>query len=218
MKKKKYFWSLMTLLLMGMGLSSGACTDKDDPDEVAVGQSMVNIGASGGSQSINIMSNTSWQINGAQSWVQVSPMSGSDNGSININVSQNTGEARNCQLTVQAGKATATITIIQEKGVPPTPNSLADRVAGTYVGKLTYGSEVLEDAYPITVEKLSDTAVKVTAAFFNTPQNFNLTENGNQIDFSNSTLSNIKMYVTGNTMNVNYLSTGGYMLSYTGVK
>ena len=66
--------------------------------------------------------------------------------------------------------------------------------------------------------KLSDTAVNVTAAFFDTPQNFNLSQGVNQIEFSNSTLANIKMYVTGNTMIVNYLSAGGYMLSYTGVK
>ena len=79
-------------------------------------------------------------------------------------------------------------------------------------------AKVLDDAYPITVTKLSDTAVNVTAAFFDTPQNFNLSQGVNQIEFSNATLANIEIRVSDNTMTINYLSAKGYELSYRGVK
>lgn len=217
MKMKKFLLSSLVLLMGSMlSVSLTSCGGDDDPDNVAVNPSMVPLSQTGGSQSIAITSNTNWTVSGAPSWLMVSPMSGSGNGTITVSASENTESARQASLTVQAGSAMTTIQVTQPG--KPVPNSLADQVIGTYVGRLTYGDEVLEDAYPIIVTKLSDTAVNVTAAFFDTPQNFNLSQGVNQIEFSNSTLANIKMYVTGNTMIVNYLSAGGYMLSYTGVK
>jgi len=217
MKMKKFLLSSLVLLMGSMlSVSLTSCGGDDDPDNVAVGSPMVSLSQTGGSQSIAITSNTNWTVSGAPSWLMVSPMTGSGNGTITVSASENTESARTASLTVQAGSAMATIQVTQLG--KPVPSSLADQVIGTYVGRLTYGDEVLEDAYPIIVTKLSDTAVNVTAAFFDTPQNFNLSQGVNQIEFSNSTLANIKMYVTGNTMIVNYLSAGGYMLSYTGVK
>lgn len=214
---KKFLLSSLVLLMGSMlSVSLTSCGGDDDPDNVAVGSPMVSLSQTGGSQSIAITSNTNWTVSGAPSWLMVSPMTGSGNGTITVSASENTESARTASLTVQAGSAMATIQVTQLG--KPVPSSLADQVIGTYVGRLTYGDEVLEDAYPIIVTKLSDTAVNVTAAFFDTPQNFNLSQGVNQIEFSNSTLANIKMYVTGNTMIVNYLSAGGYMLSYTGVK
>lgn len=217
MKMKKFLLSSLVLLMGSMlSVSLTSCGGDDDPDNVAVGSPMVSLSQTGGSQSIAITSNTNWTVSGAPSWLMVSPMTGSGNGTITVSASENTESARQASLTVQAGSAMTTIQVTQLG--KPVPSSLADQVIGTYVGRLTYGDEVLEDAYPIIVTKLSDTAVNVTAAFFDTPQNFNLSQGVNQIEFSNSTLANIKMYVTGNTMIVNYLSAGGYMLSYTGVK
>lgn len=98
--------------------------------------------------------------------------------------------------------------------------TLADRVAGTYSGRLMLGTDVREDAYIVTVTKLTDNTVKVAARFFGDAgsENFNLSESSNQIVFTNSTISNFSMYVTGNSMVINYLSNGGNMLTYTGTK
>ena len=98
--------------------------------------------------------------------------------------------------------------------------TLADRVTGTYSGRLMLGGEVRQDAYIVTVTKLTDKTVKVSAKFFGDKgeENFNLSESSNQILFTNSTISNFSMYVTGNSMVINYLSNGGNMLTYTGTK
>ncbi len=98
--------------------------------------------------------------------------------------------------------------------------TLADRVTGTYSGRLMLGGEVRQDAYIVTVTKLTDKTVKVSANFFGDKgeENFNLSESSNQILFTNSTISNFSMYVTGNSMVINYLSNGGNMLTYTGTK
>lgn len=97
--------------------------------------------------------------------------------------------------------------------------SLADQVSGTYVGQLANGSTVIEDAYAITVTKLNDVSVSVNAKFFSGKDyNFTLTQSGNQILFSNTTMSNITMYVIGSTLYVSYLTSGGNMNTYTGKK
>lgn len=217
MKQLMFAFAVILLDVVGCWPFTRGSSYHED-DEVAVSPKALSFASDGGSQSVKIMSNTNWYISGAQSWVEVIPMSGGGDDVINIGVSRNRdyNSSRNCQLFIHAGDASAQIIIMQEKGIPPTP---ASSVVGTYVGKLKYGDEVLEDTYFITVTKLSDTAVEVDAAFFSTPQKFNLYQEGNQINFINTSLSNITMYVTGyTTMYVYYLSSGGYMLSYVGEK
>lgn len=103
-----------------------------------------------------------------------------------------------------------------------TPVSLADRVSGTYSGQLTLGTSVREDAYIIKITKLTDSTVSVWAKFFpddvDNTMNFNLSESAGQIVFSNQSISDFSMYLTGSTLIINYLSNGGNMLTYTGTK
>ena len=102
----------------------------------------------------------------------------------------------------------------------PSPQiSLADKVACTYSGRLSLGETVLEDAYIVTVTKQTANTVSVYAKFFgDNAKNFNLSESNGQIHFSNSTLSNFNMSVTGNAVVINYLSGSGNMLTYVGNK
>ena len=104
MKMKKFLLSSLVLLMGSMlSVSLTSCGGDDDPDNVAVGSPMVSLSQTGGSQSIAITSNTNWTVSGAPSWLMVSPMTGSGNGTITVSASENTESARTASLTVQAG-------------------------------------------------------------------------------------------------------------------
>lgn len=107
-----------------------------------------------------------------------------------------------------------------DEPTPPDPQSLADRVKGTYSGKLTSGSNVLEDAYIVKITKQTDNTVTVEAKFFGDDggMNFNLSESNGIINFSNSGLSNLTMYMTSGTLIITYKANSGNMLTYTGTR
>lgn len=215
---KKFLWSALAIMMVSaLSIGFTSCGDDPDPDEVAVSTPMVSIGNSGGSQTIQIMSNTGWTISGAQPWLMVSPMQGSHNGAITITANENTDEnSRTCTLFVQAGSASATIQVTQS---PNTPHSLADTVKGTYAGRLMNGTEIVQDAYIVTINKLTDTTVEVQAGFFGDESiNFNLSKDGNQISFTNALLSGFSMVYVEGTLMINYSNSYYGMLTYTGVR
>ena len=217
MKKKTFLWKMLSFMMVGI-LSVGftSCDDSDEPNEVTPNKTSVTFSETGGSESIQLTCNTKWTVSGNPSWLNVGPSSGNGNGTITLNADANTSEQiRTCTLYLTAGTASATINITQMSR----SLDLADRVAGAYSGKLTLGSEVLEDAYIIKVTKLTSTTVSVDAPFFGGEKyNFNLEQQGNQILFTNSTMQNLSMVVMGSQMTVNYLSGGGNMLTYIGTK
>ena len=157
---KKFLWSAMAMMMVSaLSIGFTSCGDDDDPDEVSVGTSMVTLDQKGGSQSINIMSNTKWTVSGSQSWLQVSPMQGSGNGSIIITANENTeGSARTCILTVQAGTASSTVMVTQPGPI------FDDDPTGSYVGTLKpmgYSNEPAP-CY-ITITKLSSSTYRLTS-------------------------------------------------------
>ena len=122
MKKKDVLWIMLTTMMVGL-LSVGfvSCGDDDDPDEVSVSMPSVNFGESGGSQSIQVMSNTKWTVSGNPGWLTVSPMQGSSNGAFSITATANTDESsRNCVLYINAGSASATVSVNQSGHIKET--------------------------------------------------------------------------------------------------
>ena len=123
MKKKNYLWSLLTTMMVGL-LSVGftSCSKDDpDPDSVSISMSSVNFGESGGSQSIQVTSNTNWTVSGNPSWLTVSPMQGSNNGAFSLTATANTDKNnRNCVLYINAGSASAMVSVNQSGKVPET--------------------------------------------------------------------------------------------------
>lgn len=115
MKKKEFLWSLLAMLMvatLSVGLTS--CEDDDDPDNVSVSMPSVNFGESGGSQSIQVTSNTKWTVSGNPGWLTVSPIQGSNNGAFSLTAAANTDKnSRNCVLYINAGSASATVTVNQ---------------------------------------------------------------------------------------------------------
>ena len=87
--------------------------------------STTNVAAAGGIAGVNVVSNTNWSIttSGLPSWVTLSTSSGTNNGTVNVTLAQNTGASpRTVTLTFTAGALTRTVTITQNgTGTPPTP-------------------------------------------------------------------------------------------------
>lgn len=115
MKKKNYLWSMLAMMIVGLlsvGLSS--CSDDKEDDKVSVSQTSVSFGDTGGTQSVQVLSNTKWTVSGAPNWLTVAPPSGSGNGMISITANANTSStSQNCTLFITAGSASATVSVSQ---------------------------------------------------------------------------------------------------------
>jgi hypothetical protein len=79
-----------------------------------VNKTALSFQATSGNDSFTITSNTSWTVSSDQSWCKVSSTSGSNNGTITVNVDENTStSARSATITVRAGDKSATVTVSQ---------------------------------------------------------------------------------------------------------
>lgn len=94
----------------------------------------------------------------------------------------------------------------------------ASAVAGVYTGKLLYGTSVVEDAYVISVGRISSSVVSVTADFLNGSMNFNVQKTSSGYNLVSETIANIQMTVSGKALTVNYQTTGGYMFTFQGTR
>lgn len=108
-------------VFVGLSLTLSSCGGDDDPDEVSVSIPSVNFGENGGSESIMVMSNTKWTVSGNPGWLTVAPMQGSNNGAFTISANPNSEkESRNCILYINAGSASAVVSVSQSGKVPET--------------------------------------------------------------------------------------------------
>lgn len=155
MIKKSFMYLLTIMMVTTLSMGFVSCK-KDHPDEVSVGMSSVSLSENGGSQSIQIMSNTRWTVSGAQGWLTVSPMQGSGDGAITITANENTdNSSRNCTLYVYAGDAMTQINVYQSGKTKLDP---ATEVSAEYVGTLKpmgYSDEPAR-CY-VTISRLSNT-------------------------------------------------------------
>ncbi len=120
MKKNSIFWSLLTMIMVGMmSVAFVACSDdKDDPDSVIANPTSVSFSSSGGSQVVSVTSNRDWIVTNAPSWLTASKVGTS---SLSLNANSNTeSSSRSCTLLLTAGTATATVNVSQSGVVAPT--------------------------------------------------------------------------------------------------
>ena len=98
----------------------------------------------------------------------------------------------------------------------------ASQVAGVYTGKLKVDSRVIEDAYVVTVTKISSTVVKVTANFYssstNNSENFNVEKTGSLYIFTSASSSGQSISVTGKEITISFINGLGGMTTFTGTK
>ena len=79
-----------------------------------ISKNSLSFQATGGNDSFTITSNTSWTVSSNQSWCTVSPVSGSNNGTITVKAEENKSTtARSANITVRYGDNNATITVSQ---------------------------------------------------------------------------------------------------------
>ena len=158
MKKKNFLWSMLAIVMaatLSIGLSS-CKKDDPDPDMVSVSLPSVNFQESGGTQSVPITSNTNWTVSGNPSWLTVAPISGSGNGSVMLTAQANTESSRSCVLYVQAGTASAVISVTQENNGPI--------LEGNYVGTLKpVGYTDAPAPSYVTITKLASTTYRLTS-------------------------------------------------------
>ena len=106
----KLFKSLFAFaMVLGAALGFVSCeTAKEEPKadpKVELSASTVNFASAEASQTVNITSNSSWEVEVEESadWVTIAPMSGKNNGTITIAVSENTtGAVRSTVVKVFA--------------------------------------------------------------------------------------------------------------------
>lgn len=93
----------------------------------------------------------------------------------------------------------------------------AGQVAGVYTGKLTVNNTVIEDAYVVTVSKISSTVVSVMAEFYDKGvENYNVKYSSGQYLFTSETSSNITISVTAKTMTISFLNANGSITTFNG--
>lgn len=150
----------MMVTMLSFGFAS--CSPDNEDDEVSVNMTSVNLSESGGTQSIQVLSNTKWTVSGAQSWLNVSPMQGTGNGTITINANANTdNNSRNCTLYINAGDAMTTVNIYQSGKTKADP---ATEVSASYTGTLKpmgYSDDPAR-CY-VTITRLSNDAVRLSS-------------------------------------------------------
>lgn len=82
-----------------------------------------NVGAAAGSTTFNVSSSVTWTATDNQTWLTLSPASGTNNGAITATFTTNTGSAaRTATITVSGGGQSQTVTVVQEGAAGSTLN------------------------------------------------------------------------------------------------
>ena len=152
--KLKYF--IPSLVAVVAAIFTG-CSKDNDPtylDAIKVSQSYVALSTNGGSTSIDIQAKGSWTVSGAPDWLNVSPASGSGDGTITF--SADAAEGRSASVNITCEGETQIVNIIQGL-VTISPATCAEVLAGpdsktyqvtgtvTAIANTTYGNWYLND-------------------------------------------------------------------------
>jgi glucuronoarabinoxylan endo-1,4-beta-xylanase len=79
-----------------------------------VSPSSLSFSASAGSSPVSVTSNVSWSVTDNQSWISVSPTSGSNNGTVTVSVTANGGTtSRTGTVTITGASITRTVSVSQ---------------------------------------------------------------------------------------------------------
>jgi len=120
---KKYLLASLAVL----ALSVAACSDYHEP-ELTIAQNSLTYEATGGSQSVDVMSNKIWRVaTDGQTWYTVSTTEGNCDETLTVTVDPYTDAAgRSGQITITSHDLIQTIAVIQKRPVvPDDPTQLA---------------------------------------------------------------------------------------------
>ena len=153
MKLKHFIPSIVAVVA---AMFTGCSYDKDSTylEAVKVSQSYVALSTTGGSASIDIQAKGSWTVSGAPDWLNVSPASGSGDGTITF--SADAAEGRSASVNIDCNGETQIVNVIQGL-VTISPATCAEVLAGpdsktyqvtgtvTSIVNTTYGNWYLND-------------------------------------------------------------------------
>jgi glycosidase len=118
---------------------------------LSVSPTSLSVGSGAGNSTISVTSNTNWSVTDNQTWITVSPTSGSNNGSFSVSVTANTGTARTGTVTVTAGSLTQTINVSQSAPSAGAYYTIRNRWTNAYLydagNNVGYGSTVANNNY-----------------------------------------------------------------------
>lgn len=115
-----------TVTIAGGGITRTIAVTQAAPsaNTLTVSPTSLTLGAAAGSGTFGITSNVSWTVTDNQTWLTVSPTSGSNNATITVTATQNTATtARTGTVTVTGGGLTRTVAVSQNAaGTTPCSN------------------------------------------------------------------------------------------------
>jgi len=85
---------------------------------LTVSPSTITLATSESQQTINVASNTSWTVSSLVTWLTVSPTSGSNDGSVVVKATANTGSSRSGTVTFKAAGVTDKSVTVNQDGKP----------------------------------------------------------------------------------------------------
>ena len=107
----------IVLLLTIAGIAIGLASCQKAPELTLTGPASLEIGADGGSNSITFTANRDWSVRCSDSWVSVSPSSGTaSDGTVTVSIRCNentTYEDRSATITITMEELTQTVTVKQ---------------------------------------------------------------------------------------------------------
>lgn len=84
------------------------------PNSITVSPSQLNFLKPAASQNVTVTANVSWSVTKDQTWITVTPLSGTSNGTITVSVSENTGTtSRTGTVTISGSGITRTVNVSQ---------------------------------------------------------------------------------------------------------
>ncbi|NDV95394.1 hypothetical protein D0T84_10770 [Dysgonomonas sp. 521] len=104
---------ILATLVFALALFS--CGDDKEKETLEISTASINLNANGGSQSIQVFSNTSWFVTDPNiSWCRISPLSGNGNGSIQVVIDENNSTTnRNITISINANSKHTSFDISQ---------------------------------------------------------------------------------------------------------
>lgn len=118
MKKLLFKLGTLTFLFSTLFIWTGCSKDPDPDPELKVSPTSIKLAAIGGeSEDVSITSNTNWTIDVDEDWVDVSPMYGNGNETIEVSAEDNPDDTkRTATIIVKAGNMERKVKVTQEAG------------------------------------------------------------------------------------------------------
>ncbi len=108
-----------------------------DPCNIAVSSISLNFSDMEGSKQISVTSNSSWTATDNSDWITVSPLSGTGNGTVTVNVLRNAGSIRSGEVTIIGCSSSKIVNIKQAEIISSINNNKNEPLLQVYPNPVT---------------------------------------------------------------------------------